>query len=300
MAIKGAIKSAIASTVAGVLTDPKPPFSSGGGDEATGTTYDITTLTATRTSISASLVALQSGMHQVFMKPDGTRVYLSGNNGSLVAQANLSTPFDLTTLAGAGNTGALYPAGAGGGMHISPDGTKLMFAREVSVGEYTLSTPWDVTSVGSQLSSFTPSETADIQTISFNYAGTRMFLTQLGSSDTVWQYTLSTPWDLSTASYDSVSLNLATLTGNANVRGAHLAANGFQLYVIAPNGTISTINLPTKDTLTGGTLGDTGAYTGSGPGSSSHCGLGFSDSHILIGMGPADDTLQMHAWGPHE
>jgi DNA-binding beta-propeller fold protein YncE len=48
--------------------------------------------------------------------------------------------------------------------------------------------------------------------VTFKPDGTKMYMVG-GSSDKVYQYTLSTAWDLSTASYDSVSFSVSSQDG---------------------------------------------------------------------------------------
>jgi len=79
--------------------------------------------------------------------------------------------------------------------------------------------------------------------------GTKMWVSD--DQDNVFQYTLSTPWDVTTATYDSLSLGLGT--ENDSVRGIFIADGGTKLYA-ASDGVGNEINrydLPTPWTLSG-------------------------------------------------
>ncbi len=100
------------------------------------------------------------------------------------------------------------------GLYIREDGRRLYTAgfSEVTIEQYTLSTPWDVTtkshnnslSVVGQIPSLGPSG------IAFKDDGLVMYVSSAQGSDELFQYTLSTAWDISTASYSGISLDVST------------------------------------------------------------------------------------------
>ena len=105
---------------------------------------------------------------------------------------------------------------------FSSDGTKFFVTgyQGSDVGEYSMSTAWDVStasytdafSVGSQTG-------AGAHGLAFNTNGTKMFVMSYGS-DQVHEYALSTGWDVSTASYtDGLVFHLKTM----NQEDWHLA-----------------------------------------------------------------------------
>ena len=66
--------------------------------------------------------------------------------------------------------------------------------------------------------------------IAFNADGTKMFM--LGTTnDTVYQYSLSTAYDVSSASYDSVSLDVGTDVGSGSMDGMRIGDSGTKLYI---------------------------------------------------------------------
>lgn len=89
-------------------------------------------------------------------------------------------------------------------LYIKPDGTKLytLGTNQDSVDQYTMATPWDVSTasydgVTRVVGGATGTETAP-SAMHFSPDGTRMYI--LGSAiDTIEQYSLSTPWVVSSA-----------------------------------------------------------------------------------------------------
>ena len=97
------------------------------------------------------------GYGGLFFKPDGTRMYVAGDNGK-VDQYNLSTPWDTTWSNGLSTrTDTFQPGGSGTvvGLHFKSDGTRMYVARQIanSVGfvqEYSLSTAWVLSTATAQ------------------------------------------------------------------------------------------------------------------------------------------------------
>ena len=63
----------------------------------------------------------------------------------------------------------------------------------------------------------------------FKSDGTKVYVLSTSASDVMYQYSLSTAWDVSTASYDSVSLSVATQT--TSPIGMYFKADGTSVYV---------------------------------------------------------------------
>ena len=97
------------------------------------------------------------------------------------------------------------------GLEFKADGTKMYvmdYGGTDSVFQYTLSTAWDISTASYDSKSFSLSaqDTSNQgifmrQTMALNYILWRQMIQ-------VYQYTLSTAWDISTASYDSKSYSV--------------------------------------------------------------------------------------------
>lgn len=173
---------------------------------------------ATWTPTGAGFTVL-SDPTDLFFKPDGTVLYIL--RSSTVLQYPLSTAWDAST---AGTYGLLSISSvetAATGIVFSPDGSYMFvcgtaaaanatvgsIAGEDRVYRFALSTPWDITtaSITSSSKRFTtadglPNNEAGPAAIRFTQDGLNFYL--LGSGqDAVYQFLLSTAWDVSSASY---------------------------------------------------------------------------------------------------
>jgi len=91
------------------------------------------------------------------------------------------------------------------------DGTKLftMGGQNNKVYEYDLSTPYSLSGISYSSSFDISAQTTSTPSLAFSKDGTRMFTTDY-SNKIVYSYTLSTPFDITTASYDSISLDVSS------------------------------------------------------------------------------------------
>lgn len=132
------------------------------------------------------------------------------------------------------------------GMAFSADGTKMYMSGEVqeTVFQYTLSTPWNLASASySTLSKVVTSQDGSPYQLSFSSDGTKMFVFGSGNN-TVYQYTLSTAWNVSTATYDIVSW-LAT-GQDLDPSGMSFKSDGTKMYLVGNfSNTIYQYSLPT-------------------------------------------------------
>ena len=124
------------------------------------------------------------------------------------------------------------------GLYFKSDGTKMYVGNQSdkTVYQYTLSTAFDLTTASYDSVSFSGATeiTSGLNGMSFNSDGTIMYLVGYGTSSGVWQYTLSTAWDISTASYASKFLNTAAL--DTYPTGMDFNADGTKAYISGANG----------------------------------------------------------------
>ena len=95
---------------------------------------------------------------------------------------------------------------------FNANGTKMFIVgiTNDNLHQYSLSTGFDVSTASYDSVSFSiAGQDGGVTGLAFNTDGTKMFIIGNGT-DAVYQYTLSTAFDLSTASYDSVSFSVAT------------------------------------------------------------------------------------------
>jgi DNA-binding beta-propeller fold protein YncE len=149
----------------------------------------------------------------IFFNSVGTKMFMVGRNPSdSVHQYTLGTGFDLSsasydsvTLDVSGQDD--FPQG----IFFNASGTKMFMVGNGnnSVHQYTLGTGFDLsTATYDSISLDVSSQDNNPQGIYFNSTGTKMLVVGR-QNDSVYQYTLGTGFDLSTASYDSISFSVS-------------------------------------------------------------------------------------------
>ena len=119
-------------------------------------------------------------------------------------------------------------------LSFKPDGTKMYVGGSAygTVFQYTLSTPWEPSTASYDSVSLDNSgQEDDIYSGYFKPDGTELYLTastNTGSTDSISQYTLSSAWDLSTASYTN---DLDISTEVTSPVGTYIKPDGSRLYV---------------------------------------------------------------------
>jgi len=193
------------------------------------TAWDLST--ASRTT-SFSVASQEANPQGLFFKPDGTKFWITGNSDR-VWEYSLSTAWDVSTASYSSlNLATSAQAGLPVGVAFKPDGTKMYIVDNQGTKnayQYSLSNAWQVNSASYDSVSFSVSALdANIQDITFNNDGTKMYIVG-GDGNNIYQHSLSTAWDLSTASYDSISFSFSSQTLRSS--GAFFKPDGTKLYV---------------------------------------------------------------------
>jgi outer membrane autotransporter protein len=181
-------------------------------------------------------------------KPDGTIMYVtnrlginSDQEGQLI-QYSLSTPFDISTATKSSHTDLLGGSGVAvlkypHAIEFKPDGTKIFVAsgdQFARIYQYNLTTAWDSSTVQFETSfHVNKSNENKLRALAFKPDGRRMF-TGGPEEGNLRSYTLSTPWDVSSASFDYESVDLSA--SHDNFRNVQFDPNGSIMY-IGGNGT---------------------------------------------------------------
>lgn len=185
--------------------------------------WDASTLSYTGDSFS---VNAQEGIPtQLWFKSDGSILYVVGVGSDAIQEYLLGpTSFSIKS-----------EEASPFGLSFKPDGTKMYVVGNAtdSVYEYDLSTAWDqeTASYTNNSFSFSSQETTP-QQVAFKSDGTKMYV--VGStSDGVFEYSLSTAWDVSTASYTN---NSFTSIGEASPQGMFFKSDGTQMWITGSSG----------------------------------------------------------------
>ena len=118
-------------------------------------------------------------------------------------------------------------------VRFNSNGTKMYIIGDIntkSVFQYSLSTAWTVNTASYDNVSFNTTTNTTVtrpMDLLFKPDGTKMYIT-CGTQDTVYQYSLSTAYDISTASYDNVSVSLSSQ--NSRLRSIAFNNDGTKMY----------------------------------------------------------------------
>lgn len=182
----------------------------------TGGSYDLSGLSyANKYATISGQVAGQP--FAVELSVDGLAMYVLDGDQSKVYQYTLSSAWDVST---ASYASKLYTATAQltapRAVRFSADGTKMYLVGTTAiVYQYTLSTPWDVStaSYASKSLSLTSQMASSTAGLCLSSDGTKLYA-MYRITGVVYQYTLATPWDLSTGSYASISEDISAQAPN--------------------------------------------------------------------------------------
>lgn len=197
--------------------------------------HDISTSTFTAGNYKALSQITAGNMNGVFFSVDGTKMYAVDRSSSIIYQYDLSTPWVVKTATYSTKSLNTSSQIAGGNLYnifISTDGTKLYGTHITTkvVYQYTLGTPWDISTAAYASLSYTCAQvTANYFTdVCFSADGFRMYAIDLNTK-IIYQYTLSAPWNVSTATYATLSYTCAQVTA-ANLYDIFFSADGTLLY----------------------------------------------------------------------
>jgi DNA-binding beta-propeller fold protein YncE len=170
----------------------------------------------------------------LFFKPDGTKMYVIGNSGNDVNEYSLSIAWDINSASYVQNFSVATQETVPTGLFFKPDGTKMYVVGSNSdnVNEYSLSTAWDI-STASYVQNFSvASEDTSPQGLFFKPDGTKMYV--VGAiGDDVNEYSLSTAWNISTASYVQ---NFSVATQEIGPQDLFFKPDGTKMYVVGSTG----------------------------------------------------------------
>ena len=205
---------------------------SNNGDGTFESIYDLND--ASYDNKSFDIDAQEGTPHGLYFKSDGTKVYVVGRTGDDVSQFSLSTAWDISTASYDNVTFSIASQlTTPTGIFFKPDGTSF-YVQGQSVADryvyqYNMTTAWDISTASYASKSFsTSSEDSEPLGVFFKPDGTKAFVTGLANTR-VYQYGLSTAWDASTGSYDSVSFDFSA-TANF-VQGLAFSSDGTKLFL---------------------------------------------------------------------
>ena len=201
------------------------------------TAWNVSSITRVRT-LDISVVSSSQGdnaANSIEFNTDGTKLFVLGQGQDLVNEYVLSTGFDLST---ASFTRSLDISGQEDqpyGIAFNNDGTKMFITgrRGDDVNEYILTTGFDISTASYSQKFSIAQGNGRPSAVQFNSDGTKMFILEGGTTaegdNSIFQYTLTTAFDVSTASYTGKSFS--PYNEEEKPRGFCFGDSGTQLYV---------------------------------------------------------------------
>ena len=174
------------------------------------------------------------------MNKGGTILYATiDGSQSVMRQYNLGVPFKISSIgstavgdeAASFNVNTVFGFTRGYYPRVSEGGDKFYVVERsgagagVNIHQASLSTPFNINSISNDSVSFAFAQANNIKGIEFKFDGTKVFVQEQNSSgaDNLFQYSLSTPWDISTITYDgsitAATSDIITLVDHGYVQG---------------------------------------------------------------------------------
>ncbi|PSO44507.1 MAG: hypothetical protein BRC23_00940 [Parcubacteria group bacterium SW_4_49_11] len=142
---------------------------------------------------------LPSGME---FNGDGTKMFVMGFFTDKVYSYNLSTAYDLGSASYNQSVDVSGQSGAPTGVRFNGDGTKMfVVGRSENVYSYTMSTAYDLSTASYSQTFDVSAQVGDAKGMALNGDGSKMFVVGHDNKN-VYSYSLSTAYDIGTASYN--------------------------------------------------------------------------------------------------
>jgi sugar lactone lactonase YvrE len=168
----------------------------------------------------------------IFFRDDGYSMYATDLN-SRVSEYSLTSPWNISTASYLRNFIAVQ-ATQPLGMFMRPDGTEMYLVSVFHgrIAQYSLSTPWNISTASHTRNLSVSATDAGAQSVFFVASGDIMYL--LGSgNDKVYRFNLSTPWDISTASFVN---DFSVFDEDIVSGGLFFSPDGLRFFVVGSSG----------------------------------------------------------------
>lgn len=227
---------------------------------------NVNVIGASYDNVSFDVSAEDTAVTGLFFSPDGLKMYVIGSGVDNVNEYNLTTAWEVSSAVFSTSFKITSQDGAPVSIVFRADGTKMYMLGSTNdaVYQYTLSTPWSVATASyDNISFYTGGQDLTPQGMSFKSDGTSMYMVGSTAPDSVYQYTLSTAWDVSTATF----LQSLSITGQeASPTGVTFTGDGSRMFVVGVSGDDVTVyNLTTPwDISTAATIGSFSVFAQDG------------------------------------
>ena len=211
-------------------------FIGGGVKEGDNLRYVESTIVPVAVTLDVS-ARISNDAAGIFVGDSGTKMYIADNANNRIDQYTLSTANSLVGATYASKTHSDASLSTYG-LFFKPDGAKVFYifnSGTLSVKEVTLGTPWDISTGGASATFAINANVGTARGLSFSSDGTKMYIPD-NNDGFIEQYTLSTAWNISTASYASKRLRYRYF-GTSDTYNILFNTTGTELTIASANGT---------------------------------------------------------------
>ena len=219
------------------------------------TAFDITSATYSQ---NFSVSSQDNAPQGIFFRPDGLRFWMVGSGSDRVREYYISTAWDISTSTYVRDLS--LPSGVQNptGIFFKSDGTKMYVVADPNKAlMYTLSSAWNV-ATATLSHTHTISENSLPQDIFLKSDGTKVYILGESPDKKVYEYNLSTAYDLSTISYSSNSFNVEPQSPGC--KAMTFKPDGSRMYILGTDNDViyeyNTLSYGTSATWTNGTVND--------------------------------------------
>lgn len=184
-------------------------------------------------NVSFDLSSRDLAIQDIDFNSDGTKMFIVGSSNANIYAYTLSTGFDLSTASFATSFNVGGQDSVPRAVTFSGDGTKMFVSGDINANiyEYTLTTGFDLSTASYNSVSFDVStQDSSPRGLASNSDGTKFYVSG-NQNDNIYEYTLSTGFDLSTASTNNViSFDLSNQSNVIN--GIKFNGDGTKLFMV--------------------------------------------------------------------
>jgi len=179
---------------------------------------------------SFSVAAQETKPLGVAFSSDGAKMFVVGSDGDAVYEYTLTTPFDVSTAAFVDSFSVAAQDLEPDGLAFSSDGAKMFVVGfdGKDINEYTLSTPFDVSTAAFVDSFSVAAQDTSPRSLAFSSDGAKMFVVG-NTGDDINEYTLTTPFDVSTAAFVE---SFSVAAQDALPTGVAFSSDGAKMFVV--------------------------------------------------------------------
>lgn len=155
-----------------------------------------------------------------FWKPDGSIVFITGRYTNNVAAYQLTEPWQIHTAEFLQDV--IVPGEFQHGLYLHEDGLMMWVFDRTSIWEFSLSTPWDITTCSEGINHDLSHFALRGHDIDFKPDGSILFIDDRNAG-AVFEYTLATPWDVASG---TLTYTLDISDQQIEVRGIEFLKEG--------------------------------------------------------------------------